>query len=160
MATAHSKDWPRDVHTMTWYCDLGHKEPVEFDNEAEWREHMRTLSLHPGRSKPPSDAQLDTLAVRKQQLSRREPYVCPFCEDKPQSIAVLGDCGNPTDIANIMVTHIAEHVKSLSFLALPGFNDEAANEEVTEGEAKRKKSVFVNVENSDKRLRNAPSPSQ
>jgi hypothetical protein len=160
MATAHSKDWPRDVHTMTWYCDLGHKEPVEFDNEMEWREHVRTLSLHPGRLKPPSDAQLDTLAVRKQQLSPREPYVCPFCEDKPRSIAVLGDRGNPTDMANMLVTHIAEHVKSLSFLALPGLDDEATEEKATEEEANKRKGWSVNFENSDKRLRNPGSPPQ
>ncbi|KAH6714760.1 hypothetical protein BKA61DRAFT_362892 [Leptodontidium sp. MPI-SDFR-AT-0119] len=160
MATTHSKDWPRDVHTMTWYCDLGHKEPVEFDNETEWREHMRTLSLHPGHSKPPSDAQLDTLAVRKQQLSPREHYVCPFCEDKPQSIAVLGDRGNPTDMANMLVTHIAEHVKSLSFLALPGLDNEATEEEATEEGANKKKGRSVNFENSNKRLRNPGSPPQ
>ncbi|KFY32262.1 hypothetical protein V493_00366 [Pseudogymnoascus sp. VKM F-4281 (FW-2241)] len=94
-----------------------------------------------------------------QQLSPREPYVCPFCEDKPQSIAVLGDRGNPTDIANMLVTHIAEHVKSLSFLALPGFDDEAA-EEATEEEANIKIRRSVNFENSDKRLRNPGSPLQ
>lgn len=151
MATTHSEEWPRKVHSMTWYCDLGHKKLVEFDNETDWRKHMRELSLHPGRSKPPTDAQLDALAVRKQQLAPRDPHVCPFCEDKPQSIAILGDRGNPTDMANILVAHIAEHVKSFSFLSLPGLEHEAAEDD--------KRSANLET-SSRKRLRNPGSPPQ
>jgi hypothetical protein len=109
---------------MTWYCDLGHQEPVQFDNETDWREHMMDLSLHPSRSKPPTGAQLDVLVVRKQQLAPRDPGVCPFCEDKPNAITMLGDRGNPADIATMLTNHIAEHVKALSFLSLPSFGDE------------------------------------
>jgi hypothetical protein len=109
---------------MTRYCDLGHQEPAQFDNETDWREHMMDLSNHPSRSKPPTGAQLDVLVVRKQQLAPRDPGVCPFCEDKPNAIAMLGDGGNPADIATMLTNHIAEHVKALSFLSLPSLGDE------------------------------------
>ncbi|KAH6997700.1 hypothetical protein BKA56DRAFT_6429 [Ilyonectria sp. MPI-CAGE-AT-0026] len=148
MTAVHSQEWPRKVHSMTWYCDLDHKETVEFDNETDWRKHMRDLSLHPGRSKPPTVAQLDVLAVRKQQLALRDPYVCPFCEDKPTIIANFGDRGNSTDMMIILVNHIAEHVKSLSFLSLPSLGDEAAEDDRRS----------ANLENSSvKRLRNPGS---
>ena len=149
MVTTHSKDWPREVHSMTWYCDLGHSEPFEFDNESHWRQHMRTLSLHPGRSKTPSDTQLEALTIRKQQLSPRDLYVCPFCEDKPRSIAILGDHGNPTDMADALVNHIAEHVKSLSFLSLPGLVGDATGDDKMSGKLDNA---------SHKRLRNPGSP--
>ncbi|KAH7218857.1 hypothetical protein DER44DRAFT_739024 [Fusarium oxysporum] len=151
MATAHSQEWPRKAHSMTWYCDLGHAEPAMFDNETHWRKHMRELSLHPGRSKPPTDAQLDALSAGKQKLAPRDPYACLFCEEKPQRIAILGDRGNSTDMASILVDHIAEHVKSLSFLSLPGLEGAAAEDD----------GRSANLENtSRKRLRNPGSPPQ
>jgi tRNA A-37 threonylcarbamoyl transferase component Bud32 len=112
---------------------------------------MRNITLHPGRSKPPTDAQLDVLATRKQQLAPRDPYVCPFCEEKPQRIAKLGDNGNPTDMANFLVGHIAEHVKYLSFLLLPGLEDEAAEDNAWSADLQN---------SSRKRLRNSGSLSQ
>ncbi|KAJ4328354.1 hypothetical protein N0V84_001225 [Fusarium piperis] len=151
MATAHSQEWPSKAHSMTWYCDLGHAETAVFDNETDWRKHMRKLSLHPGRSKPPTDAQLDALSAGKQKLARRDPYVCLFCEEKPQRIAILGDRGNSTDMASILVDHIAEHVKSLSFLSLPGLEGAAAEDDARS----------TNIENtSRKRCRNPGSPPQ
>jgi hypothetical protein len=84
---------------------------------------MMDLSNHPSRSKPPTAAQLDVLVVRKQQLAPRDPGVCPFCEDKPNAIAMLGDGGNPADIATMLTNHIAEHVKALLFMSLPSLGD-------------------------------------
>lgn len=151
MAAAHSSDWPRKVHSVTWYCDLGHHEVAEFDNEVDWRKHMTDLSLHPNRVKPPNDAQLDVLAVRKQQIALRDPFVCPFCEDKPQQIAVLGDRGNPADMMKILVNHISEHLKSLSFLSLPGLGEKDTGGDNSSANLE---------EDSAKRLRNSGSPPQ
>ncbi|KAK3940300.1 hypothetical protein QBC46DRAFT_354287 [Diplogelasinospora grovesii] len=148
MAAVHPQDWPRKAHSKIWCCDLGHQEPVEFNNETDWRKYMKDLSLHPCRSKPPTAAQLDVLVDEMQKLTPRDPYVCPFCEDKPQSIAILGDCGNSTEMANISMNHIAEHVKSLSFLALPSLGGEAVEDDRSS----------TNLEcSSAKRLRNPGS---
>lgn len=151
MSTDHSQDWPRKVHATTWYCDLDHKELVQFDKETDWREHMQDLSLHPSRPKPPTASQLDVLVIRKQKIASRDADICPFCESKPHSIAILGDRGNPTDIASLLVSHIAEHVRSLCFLSLPSLGGKP----VGDG-----KSLSNLEEASAKRLRNAGSPPQ
>lgn len=87
---------------------------------------MQELDFHPSRSKPPTEAQLDALAVQEQQSAPRDTHTCPFCEDKPQEIARLGEPGNPKDMANLLVDHIAEHVRSLLFLSLPNLEDKAS----------------------------------
>lgn len=148
MTASHSREWPRKVHAMRWFCDLDHDAPEEFDNEEDWREHMLTPSLHRSRSKLPTDAQLDALAVRKQQIALRDPYICPFCEVEPPQISKLRDHGNPTDMEIILINHIAEHVKSLLLLALPALDSETASGE----------QASITFENSSyKRLRNSPS---
>ncbi|RFU75777.1 tpr domain-containing [Trichoderma arundinaceum] len=119
------KQWPRKVHAMIWYCDLDHEEKFKFDNEADWKTHMQTLSLHPGHSKPPTEAQLDALVVRKQKLALRDPYICPFCEYIPQSIATPRDRGNLTDMEKRLINHIASHIKSFLLMALPSVNVES-----------------------------------
>lgn len=37
MENTHSKDWPRKVHTITWYCDIDHDPPQQFEAESQWR---------------------------------------------------------------------------------------------------------------------------
>lgn len=151
MTNFHSKEWPRKVHSTVWYCDLGHEMPFEFDNEADWKTHMRDLSLHPSRLRPPTEAQLDALVDKKQQLALRDPFVCPFCEIKPSSIAILGDHGNPADMEKTLIAHIASHLKSLLLKALPGFECEATDTS----------KMSVNFERSSQnRLRNSNSPPQ
>ena len=155
MAANHSQDWPRRVHATTWYCNLRHvdssEDPVQFDNEGDWRKHMKDVSLHPDRSKPPSETQLNALAIQNQQTALRDLYVCPFCEDKPKSISILGDRGNPVDTATILVTHIAQHVKSLAFMSLPDIEGDAA-----EGDSKLKSAE----DSSRKRLLRKPDSQQ
>jgi hypothetical protein len=42
-----------------------------------------------------------------------------FCEEKPKLIALLEDGGDQIERENILMAHIAEHLKSIFFLALP-----------------------------------------
>ncbi|OPB42085.1 hypothetical protein A0O28_0032020 [Trichoderma guizhouense] len=148
MTASHSQEWSRKVHATTWFCDLDHNAPIEFDNEEEWRKHMLTPLLHQSRSKLPTDSQLDALSIRKQRLALRGHYICPFCEDKPSQIAKMGHHGNSTEMEIILTNHIADHVKSLLFLALPALEHETAG-----GEQK----PIASENLSYKRLRNSDS---
>ncbi|KAF2963178.1 hypothetical protein GQX73_g10398 [Xylaria multiplex] len=128
MRMTHGIDWPRKVHCTTWFCDIGHTNIVEFDNEIDWRIHMRDPEKHPGRRKGPTDLQLRALAIKKQQFALRDEHVCPLCEEVPQKISVLGGKGNRDDVARVLEDHIARHIKFLSFLSLPNLEDELQDE--------------------------------
>ncbi|KAI0537277.1 hypothetical protein GGR58DRAFT_472437 [Xylaria digitata] len=128
MRTTHGIDWPRKVHCATWFCDIGHTDIVEFDNEIDWRAHMRDSAQHPGRKKGPTDLQLQALAIKKQQFALRDEHVCPICEEVPQKISILGGKGNRDDMARVLEDHIARHIKNLSFLSLPTLEDELKDE--------------------------------
>jgi hypothetical protein len=143
MEEVHSLDWPQKVHSLVFYCDLGHEgqDPPQFENEAEWREHMQDLKSHRGHySRPPTNTQLNALAARKQQLVPRERYVCPLCNDIPPNIQPLAEKGDPTAVANRLTEHIAQHIKSLSLMSLPclgSFSEEDSNSSVDEKSLKR-----------------------
>lgn len=124
MRTSHGVDWPRRVHCRTWYCDIGHGEIAEFDNEVDWRAHMRDSNAHPGRKKGPTDLQLKGLVVKKQQSALRDDHVCPLCEETPEKINILGGKGNREDMATILEDHIARHIKDLAFMSLATPDDE------------------------------------
>ncbi|KAI0198198.1 hypothetical protein F4808DRAFT_266381 [Astrocystis sublimbata] len=145
MNTAHGTDWPRRVHCATWFCDLGHAHVAEFDNEADWRSHMRDAAEHPGRKKSPTEAQLKALEVKKQQFALRDEYVCPLCEEIPEKISVVGDKGNPMDMKKTLEDHIARHIKDLSFISLPvqevGEGHETADDSNTSDDTKTKVST-------------------
>ncbi|OBS29580.1 hypothetical protein FPOA_03517 [Fusarium poae] len=121
MEAAHSKDWLRKVHTMTWFCDFGHDPPVTFETELLWREHMLDIKSHPNRKKLPTQAQLDARSPQQQQIAPREPFVCPLCERVPDELSqkVAKGKGEPIAMHNILVSHVASHIKSLSLMALP-----------------------------------------
>ncbi|KAB5583631.1 hypothetical protein GE09DRAFT_1248057 [Coniochaeta sp. 2T2.1] len=122
MESTHSRDWLRKVHATVWHCDLGHDPPEMFETEAQWREHMMNLESHPGRKQAaPTQAQLDALSPRKQQAALREKFVCPLCEQIPEKIRGLIEKGrgDATDMYNYVVDHVANHLKSLSLMAVP-----------------------------------------
>ncbi|KAH8177980.1 ankyrin repeats (3 copies) domain-containing protein [Sarocladium implicatum] len=132
METSHPKDWLRKVHTMVWYCDMDHDEPLLFDTEDAWRNHMKELALHPKRKlKAPTPTQLDALAPRKQQAAPRDPFVCPLCEQIPQKIKPLVEkgSGDRIELENQVIDHVADHLKTLSLMALPSLQDGQNNPE-------------------------------
>lgn len=124
MESAHSKDWLRKVHVIVWYCDIDHDSPETFETDLQWRRHMQDLNSHPARKlTAPTQAQLDALSPRKQQVALRDKYACPLCEQIPEKIRPLVENGkgDPTDMYNFVVDHVGNHMKSLSLMAIPSF---------------------------------------
>lgn len=139
METVHSRDWPRKVHTITWFCDLDHEPPELFETASQWRNHMQNLDSHPTRRLgKPTTAQLDALSPRKQQVALREHLVCPLCENIPDRIRPLeaphmqgqgqgpvkGTRADDMMMYEVLVDHVANHIKSLSLLSLPCLDDD------------------------------------
>lgn len=126
MESAHSKNWLREVYTIIWYCDIDHESQETFETEMEWRKHMQNLESHPRRKlTAPTQAQLDALSPRKRHASLRDNFVCPLCEQIPGKIRLLVENGNgqPTELYNFVVDHVANHLKSLSLMAIPSFEN-------------------------------------
>ncbi|KAI3322336.1 hypothetical protein HD806DRAFT_122479 [Xylariaceae sp. AK1471] len=121
MESVHSRDWLRRVHTIVWYCDIDHNPPEQFETELQWRKHMKNLDSHPKRQLvEPTNAQLDALSPRKQQVALREQFVCPLCEQIPEIIRPLTEKENENPkMYQFLVDHVANHIKSLSLLSLP-----------------------------------------
>ena len=127
--SVHSKDWLRRVaNTMVWYCDVDHDTPETFETELQWREHMHDLGNHPKRKlNAPTQAQLDALSPLMTKRAFRDKFACPLCEQIPEQIRpfVEKEEGDSADMYNFMVDHVANHVKSLSLMAVPSFGDAA-----------------------------------
>ncbi|KAI1740735.1 hypothetical protein F4680DRAFT_85128 [Xylaria scruposa] len=151
MKTAHGTNWPRKMHCATWFCDIGHTEIVEFDNEIDWKAHMRDVKLHPDRKNEPTNLQLQGLAVRKRQLALRDELVCPLCEEIPVKISSLGGKSDGNNLSTILENHIAGDIKDLSFLSLPSLDDKLKDEV---------DNTSVSSESSQRRLLNTNSISQ
>lgn len=138
MESAHSKDWLRKVHTMVWYCDIDHEPPETFETELQWRKHMQDLESHPKRKlTAPAQVQLDALSPRKRRVVPRDEFVCPLCEQIPEKIRPLVDKGKrePTDMYNFVVDHVANHMKSLSLMAMPSLGNTTQEIPCTSGES-------------------------
>ena len=125
MDSVHGDSWARNVHSTTFYCDIGHEEPIQFHEEDEWRRHMSDLEAHATRfKKPPSKTQLDALVLRKREVVERDVWVCPLCEDIPEDMKPLVSKFRPADLDNKLNKHIGQHVKALSLMSLPGGDEE------------------------------------
>ncbi|PHH75608.1 hypothetical protein CDD82_4380 [Ophiocordyceps australis] len=154
MEAVHSKNWLRKVHTTVWYCDFDHDPPELFETESLWRKHMQNLESHPKRKlTPPTEAQLAALSPRKQQAALREDYACPLCEQIPEKLQPLTGKQQSTEMYDLVVDHVANHLKSLSLLAVPSLESCTLQEPCTFGES-------VNVRDSFKRLMNENSVAQ
>lgn len=127
MESVHSTDWMRKVHNVVWCCGMKHESSeaeTMFETEQEWRKHCQDLNLHPGRAKVPTKAQLDAASSRSQQISLRGEFVCPLCERIPEKIQHLARKKEGRDIHRALVHHVAAHLRSLSLMALPSFEDD------------------------------------
>jgi ankyrin repeat protein len=138
MESAHSRDWLRKVHTTVWYCDIDHDSPETFETELQWRKRMQALESHPKRRlTAPTQAQLDALSPRKQQVTLRDKFVCPLCEQIPEKIQSLVEKGKgePADMYNFVINHVADHIKSLSLMAMPSLENTTQETPGTLGES-------------------------
>ncbi|KAH8735575.1 hypothetical protein BGZ61DRAFT_471993 [Ilyonectria robusta] len=138
MESAHSKDWLRKVHTTLWFCDVDHASPEIFENELQWRRHMQNLRNHPNRDLP-TQLQLDCLSTRSRKLFWRDKFVCPLCEQIPNEVRDLLENGEgkPTVMYNLVVRHVANHLQSLSLLAVPPVENNPQETPGTFGESVR-----------------------
>ena len=120
----HSSNWMREVHTVTYFCDLGHVEPLQFETAGKWREHMQDLKLHPEHiRKAPTKTQLDALLSRKQQIALRNLYFCPLCEEIPKDIWEHLDKIDAAKLRAKLINHIARDLISLAGMSLPCVDD-------------------------------------
>jgi hypothetical protein len=108
----HTEEWPRLIHTSTWFCDVEHPNPMTFDDQESFETHMCDTLLHPRGSRP-SDRQLATLSRRKRKSMPRKPNVCPFCEKAYPPWSDLYE-------------HIGEHLQSVARLSRPALEDQAS----------------------------------
>ncbi|WXC58102.1 hypothetical protein SNK03_004001 [Fusarium graminearum] len=134
MESVHSKDWLRKVHALTWFCDFGHDPPVMFETELLWKEHMLDPKSHPSRKRVPTQFQIDALSSQRRRIVPREQFVCPLCERVPDELSqmVAKSEGEVTAMHNILVSHVASHIKSLSLMALPSL--EVSTEEIRDND--------------------------
>ncbi|KAL7953374.1 hypothetical protein V8C34DRAFT_297213 [Trichoderma compactum] len=42
----HSEQWNRKIHMSTWYCDIGHKPAIQFDDHKSCLRHMKDPANH------------------------------------------------------------------------------------------------------------------
>jgi hypothetical protein len=131
----HTEDWPRLIHTSTWFCDVKHPKPITFDDQESFETHMCDTLLHPQGSRP-SDRQLATLARRKRKIIPRKPNVCPFCEKA---------CPTWSDLYE----HIGEHLQSLARLSRPTLEDQAPEGAEENENGSWSSSLLVSIGNDD-----------
>lgn len=116
--------WTRYVCTggdedYTWYCDIGHDDPILFLSEARWRDHVRDPACHPARRTVPSHEKLDVFSSQMRHVTpSRAPFVCLFCQKVPDEIrAFVEDEGKlnrrSTDLRNVLISHIGHHLRVL-----------------------------------------------
>ncbi|RVD83559.1 uncharacterized protein DFL_007943 [Arthrobotrys flagrans] len=102
------------VHLEMFRCPICEAlEPFRW--KEEFMDHMN--SHHAERF---TQAQLLTLSRRSTVV--RKPHICPFCNCMPEDIAKITP-QNRGKITELLPRHIASHVRSLAFMALPYRDD-------------------------------------
>ncbi|KFA48128.1 hypothetical protein S40293_10227, partial [Stachybotrys chartarum IBT 40293] len=140
METFHSSQWNRTIHMSTWYCDIGHKPAIQFNDRSSFVRHMKDRTNHGGRE-PPTDLQLDTLSRNKHEvLVRDDEYCCPICECVPDTLKPVIGTDAPQKIRSVLYEHVAAHIKDLAFKSVPALDQAEA-----EGDGKSQ------VEDGDRR---------
>lgn len=119
MNSSHAKDWAQKIHMTTWFCDLDHTPPLEFNDEHAFREHLEA------RHEEVNKWQANALLRRKRGLGSRDQTICPLCECTPENIP---NKMNPQDKLSILFSHIGNHLRSLAFFSLPSLDGDVAND--------------------------------
>lgn len=109
MEMSHSDQWNRKIHMSPWYCDVGHKPALHFEDHDSFVRHMTDPANHEG-WEPPTDRQLDT--------PFRDKYCCPICECVPGALEPVISNSSPDEIRRQLYEHIAAHIKD-AFKSVP-----------------------------------------
>ncbi|KAL6886897.1 hypothetical protein GGI43DRAFT_431693 [Trichoderma evansii] len=113
MQMRHSMNWSDQVHTERWFCNLNHNEPdedmPEFDDKLDFLDHSNTY--HEGQL---SRTRVMLRLFRDRRIAGREPFVCPLCDCVPPDI----EKRKIEKPYKLLWEHIAQPLKSLSFLSL------------------------------------------
>ncbi|KAF3097290.1 hypothetical protein TWF102_003952 [Orbilia oligospora] len=116
MATHGSSNIAWGVHSKMFHCPLCESlEPVRW--KEDFMSHM--ITYHAERF---TSAQLLTLSRRSTITVIREPHVCPFCNRMPEEIERITP-QNRDKMTELLPRHIAGHLRSLAFMALPYRDD-------------------------------------
>ncbi|KAK0760036.1 hypothetical protein N5P37_007115 [Trichoderma harzianum] len=122
MEMFHSNQWNHKIHMNTWYCNIGHKPTIQFDDHESFVRHMKDPANHEGRE-PPTDRQLETLSRNKQKFLFRDEYRCPFCECVPSALEPVILNSSPDEIRRQLYEHIAAHIKDLVIKSIPTLDE-------------------------------------
>ncbi|KAH0532612.1 hypothetical protein TsFJ059_001282 [Trichoderma semiorbis] len=118
MEMFHPDQWNRTIHMSPWYCDVGHKPAINFDDHDSFVRHMTDPANHEGQE-PQTDRQLETLPCKKQRFPLRDEYCCPLCECVPSVLELVISNSSPDEIRRQLYEHIAAHIKDLVFESIP-----------------------------------------
>lgn len=109
----HCMEWTERIHTNRWYCDANHPEiasvePLEFDDQASFVAHLENHGTSFTKS------QIYGRIRRNRQITTRACLVCQLCDCVPEDVQERIS-ERPY---NLLWQHIADHLKSTSFLSL------------------------------------------
>jgi hypothetical protein len=131
MNERHTMGWYRNIHMMTWFCDLRHEERQLFYNSMELDHHLKESHSELTKS------QMIARSKRGKCSLAREQFTCPLCESIPRRLLALNPHQRPDDVSTLIGRHVAFHIKALSLLAfrlLPAENkDESDRPSVSSG---------------------------
>ncbi|KAK6497863.1 hypothetical protein TWF481_012262 [Arthrobotrys musiformis] len=112
MSTHGAPNMAWGVHLQMLHCPICESlEPFRW--KEDFLDHMD--SLHAAKF---TQTQLLTLSRRSTVAIVREPHICPFCNCMPEEIMKITP-QNRDKIMELLPRHIAGHLRSLAFMALP-----------------------------------------
>ncbi|KAH7133080.1 hypothetical protein B0J13DRAFT_450677, partial [Dactylonectria estremocensis] len=110
MQKRHSMTWAEKIHTEQWYCDIGHDDPLEFDERGSFVNHLKCEH-----GDQLTKSKLEGRARRNRRIATRDRFICPLCDCIPEGL-------HPCTQEDLWY-HIAAHLKSLAFLSLSYVDD-------------------------------------
>ena len=120
MQTWHTMTWAQKIHTERWYCNVGHSDPLEFDDKGPFLTHLKAEH-----GKQLTKSQLLGRARRNRRMATRDPFVCPLCDCVPDDIEPYIKEKPYKQLSE----HIAQHLKSLAFLSLSYVEDDSKDKQ-------------------------------
>ncbi|PTB59237.1 hypothetical protein M431DRAFT_298062 [Trichoderma harzianum CBS 226.95] len=113
MHIKHGVDWARNIHAITWCCEMDHSEEnVDkkiFDDKSDFIHHLSTAH-----GKNLTKPQILAKSRRSRKFQPRGAFTCPLCNCCPKEIASrLAE-----EPYSLLSEHISRHLKALAFASL------------------------------------------